>query len=111
MPRMGIGNGPHRVESVTPHCYNRRPVAKKALVYSCTECGAQASKWLGRCPDCNAWNSYAQEDAPPADARVSAMSVAGGPVPINSVDFDSAPRVTTRIPSLDRVLGGGLVLG
>jgi DNA repair protein RadA/Sms len=86
-------------------------VAKKAVVYSCTECGAQASKWLGRCPDCNAWNSYAQEDTPPATTHASAMSVAGGPIPINAVDFDGAPRVTTRIPSLDRVLGGGLVLG
>lgn len=86
-------------------------VAKKAIIYSCTECGAQASKWLGRCPDCNAWNSYAQEDVPAPSAHASAMSVAGGPVPINAVGFDDSPRVTTRIPSLDRVLGGGLVLG
>jgi DNA repair protein RadA/Sms len=85
-------------------------VAKKAVVFSCTECGAQASKWLGRCPDCNAWNSYAQED-PPATTQQSALSVAGGPMPIDAIDFDSAPRVTTRIPSLDRVLGGGLVIG
>jgi DNA repair protein RadA/Sms len=86
-------------------------VAKKAVVFSCTECGAQASKWLGRCPDCNAWNSYAQEDAPAASQHASALSVAGGPMPIDAIDFDSAPRVTTRIPSLDRVLGGGLVIG
>ncbi len=87
-------------------------MVKKAVIYSCTECGAQASKWLGRCPDCNAWNSYAQEEAPSAVAApATALSAGSAPMPINAVDFDSAPRVSTRIAALDRVLGGGLVIG
>lgn len=86
-------------------------MAKKAIVFSCTECGAQASKWLGRCPDCNAWNSYAQEDAPAGVMPATAMSANAAPMPIDAIDFDAAPRVSTTIPSLDRVLGGGLVLG
>jgi DNA repair protein RadA/Sms len=86
-------------------------VAKKAVIYSCTECGAQASKWLGRCPDCNAWNSYAQEDALPAQAHGSALTGMGAPTPIGHVDADLAPRISTNIACLDRVLGGGLVLG
>jgi DNA repair protein RadA/Sms len=85
-------------------------VAKKSIVYSCTECGAQAGKWLGRCPDCNAWNSYAQEDVQVA-THPSAVSSGGGPTPITAVGLDVSPRISTRIPSLDRVLGGGLVLG
>jgi DNA repair protein RadA/Sms len=87
-------------------------LAKKAIIFSCTECGAQASKWLGRCPDCNAWNSYAQEETP-AVTGVPATAMSGGsaPMPINAVDFDAAPRVSTRIAALDRVLGGGLVMG
>ncbi|HEX2835086.1 MAG TPA: DNA repair protein RadA [Thermoanaerobaculia bacterium] len=85
-------------------------MAKKATIYACTECGAQATKWLGRCPDCNAWNSYAQEDAP-SQAQASAIGGGGSPIAINAVDFDAAPRISTEIPSLDRVLGGGLVLG
>ena len=80
---------------------------KKAVVFSCTECGNQAAKWLGRCPECNAWNSYAQEEAP-----ATAQSTAGAaPTSIDAIDIDTAPRITTRILSLDRVLGGGLVLG
>jgi DNA repair protein RadA/Sms len=76
------------------------------------ECGAQASKWLGRCPDCNAWNSYAQEDAPAAAAaQPTALSASGAPMPIGAIETDRAPRVSTNIPSLDRVLGGGLVIG
>ena len=86
-------------------------MAKKAIIYSCTECGAQASKWLGRCPDCNAWNSYAQEDVPPVAAHATAMSASAAPIGINDVDDEIAARVSTRIESLDRVLGGGLVLG
>ncbi|HEX8251716.1 MAG TPA: DNA repair protein RadA [Thermoanaerobaculia bacterium] len=87
-------------------------MAKKAIVFSCTECGAQASKWLGRCPDCNAWNSYAQEEAPQTSAGpATAMSGGSAPMPINAVDFDAAPRVSTHIAALDRVLGGGLVTG
>ena len=86
-------------------------MAKKAVIYSCTECGAQASKWLGRCPECNAWNSYAQEDAPAALAHPTALSAGAAPVPIGEVDGDVAPRISTSIPSLDRVLGGGLVIG
>jgi DNA repair protein RadA/Sms len=87
-------------------------LAKKAIIFSCTECGAQASKWLGRCPDCNAWNSYAQEETP-AVTGVPATAMSGGsaPMPINAVDFDAAPRVSTHIAALDRVLGGGLVMG
>ncbi|HEX8171475.1 MAG TPA: DNA repair protein RadA [Thermoanaerobaculia bacterium] len=87
-------------------------MAKRSPIYSCTECGAQASKWLGRCPDCNAWNSYAQDEAPAANVAAHATALSGGaPMPIGAIDFDVAPRVSTRIASLDRVLGGGLVIG
>ena len=86
-------------------------MAKKAIVFSCTECGAQASKWLGRCPDCNAWNSYAQEEAPTATSQPTGLSASTAPVPINAIEEDDSPRVSTRMASLDRVLGGGLVLG
>ncbi len=86
-------------------------MAKKAVIYSCTECGAQASKWLGRCPECNAWNSYAQEDAPAPLAHPTALSAGTAPTPIGEIDADVAPRISTSMPSLDRVLGGGLVIG
>jgi DNA repair protein RadA/Sms len=87
-------------------------MAKKATVYACTECGNQTSKWLGRCPECNAWSSYVQEDAP-GDERPRAGLSSGGarPMPIDAIDADVAPRVSTNLPNFDRVLGGGLVLG
>ena len=85
-------------------------MAKKSVVFSCTECGSQSSKWLGRCPDCNAWNSYAQEDIAPV-THATALSSSSAPVRIDEIDADVTPRVTTHLPNLDRVLGGGLVAG
>jgi DNA repair protein RadA/Sms len=85
-------------------------LARKATIFSCSECGNQAPKWLGRCPECNAWNSYAAEETQ-AEVRAIGMSSAIAPVPIDAVDADLAPRISTRLPNLDRVLGGGLVLG
>ena len=86
-------------------------MAKKTIIYSCNDCGAQASKWLGRCPECNAWNSYAQEELAPAAGKATGLSAATAPQPIGAIDADVAPRITTNLPSLDRVLGGGLVIG
>jgi DNA repair protein RadA/Sms len=85
-------------------------VAKKAIVFSCLECGNQANKWLGRCPECNAWNSYAEEEPREAGGRKT-LNAAVAPVPIGSVGADMAPRISTNLPSFDRVLGGGLVFG
>jgi DNA repair protein RadA/Sms len=86
-------------------------MARKATVYSCTECGAQASKWIGRCPDCNAWNSYAQDESANVMARPTGLSASAGPTPITAIGADSVPRIATNLPNLDRVLGGGLVIG
>src|SRR5438067_10397431 len=87
-------------------------MAKRAAVYACSECGNQTSKWLGRCPECNAWSSYVQEDAPSEERPRAGLSSAGAaPMPIDAIDADVAPRISTNLPNLDRVLGGGLILG
>lgn len=85
-------------------------MAKKATIYACSECGNQAPKWLGRCPECNAWNTYAEEMVAPSVAG-SALSASAGPVPIDAIGADLAPRIPVALPGLDRVLGGGLVIG
>ncbi|HJW94615.1 MAG TPA: DNA repair protein RadA [Thermoanaerobaculia bacterium] len=85
-------------------------MARKSALFSCNECGAQSPKWIGHCPDCNAWNSFIEEDAP-RTTKPNTLSAAGGPTPIGQIDSDVAPRISTDIPSLDRVLGGGLVIG
>ena len=85
-------------------------MARKAIVFSCTECGNQASKWLGRCPECNAWNTYAEEE--PANTQpATSISASLAPVAIDQIEADLVPRSSTHMPNLDRVLGGGLVAG
>src|ERR1051326_3135959 len=87
-------------------------MAKKATVYACTECGNQTSKWLGRGPEGHARGSYRHGAAPGDERPRAGLSSAGArPMPIDAIDADVAPRVSTNLPNFDRVLGGGLVLG
>ena len=85
-----------------------RPHSKARPIYRCTECDAQAPKWLGRCADCGAWSSLVEEQ--PASARPDSA----GPnvvMPLAEVDPVAAAGRPTGVPELDRVLGGGLVPG
>ena len=91
------------------------------LVYQCAECGWQATKWVGRCGECQAWGTIAQTAAPgPPGGRggralLRGLPVAGQPgvpaVPISQVDAATAAARPTGLDELDRVLGGGLVPG
>ncbi|WP_309570193.1 ATPase domain-containing protein, partial [Deinococcus sp.] len=90
-------------------------MAKVLAKYVCTSCGYQASKPLGRCPNCQAWNSF-EEDVPSAvapKARAGAYGgVTGGKLtPLSGVGRREEPRTSSGIIELDRVLGGGLVAG
>ncbi|MEA2826194.1 MAG: hypothetical protein QOG43_633 [Actinomycetota bacterium] len=87
--------------------------------YRCSDCGAEAAKWSGRCPGCGNWNSLHEEIAPPGDdggptrprARPPRLTPAATAMPISEVDVASSVPRATGIPELDRVLGGGLVAG
>lgn len=83
---------------------------------TCTECGYQVSQWCGRCPQCGAWESFAQEPARPrtragGQASGRAVIVAAAPVALGDIEAASHQRLATGIGELDRVLGGGLVRG
>jgi len=86
---------------------------KTKTVFSCSSCGYQSPKWLGRCPDCNSWNSFTEEDYTPVSAgakeRVSLYK--DGPVLLKDVVAADEDRLKTNIGELDRVLGGGIVKG
>ncbi len=80
--------------------------------HRCTECGYASAKWVGRCPECQAWGTIEEFGAPAAALR----AVAAGPVtaparPIAQVELAGARAVPTGIAEFDRVLGGGLVPG
>jgi DNA repair protein RadA/Sms len=83
-------------------------------IYCCQACGHTESKWLGRCPACQEWNSLVEEIESIAPARASSAGVADGqaPMPIAEVgETFGGVRTLSGIGELDRVLGGGLVAG
>jgi DNA repair protein RadA/Sms len=94
---------------------------KSVTVFSCQECGAQSSKWLGRCAECGAWNSLVEERPVPAIAGAGAaaasagsrysLAATAGPRLYEEVDTVVSERLSTGIGEFDRVLGGGLVPG
>src|SRR5437773_2323024 len=90
-------------------------MTKVKTVFACQACGFESSKWLGRCPDCGEWNSFAeerQEVAAPAKGRGPMLAApAGKPRPYDVVDVSEAERIPSGIGEFDRVLGGGIVPG
>jgi DNA repair protein RadA/Sms len=80
-------------------------MAKAAVNFACTECGYSAGRWFGKCPGCNAFGSLVEE-LPAAALR----SAAAKPLlRLVDVNVEEAERISTGVPELDRVLGGGLV--
>ncbi|KFU80905.1 MULTISPECIES: DNA repair protein RadA [Amycolatopsis] len=87
-------------------------MVKKGSTYRCGECGYEAPKWVGRCPECQAWGTIEERgDARPAIARVAAGAPSAPARPIGEVDVETARAKPTGVSELDRVLGGGFVPG
>src|SRR4029453_17238609 len=81
-------------------------------VFACAECGHESPKWLGRCPGCASWNTFAELVAsprsppPPPPTRPPP-----GPAELGSLSGSDEPRSPSGLPEFDRVLGGGIVAG
>lgn len=87
-------------------------MSKTKTVFVCQNCGAESSKWIGRCPSCREWNTYHEEIIAPASS--------GGPLAnlekrkpelLEKIHSDEHSRRKTGIGELDRILGGGIVGG
>ena len=80
--------------------------------FVCQSCGYVAPKWLGRCPECDGWNTLAEEvEAAPEDVRLRMSPPVSSPVPITVLAGSEEPRLETGLGEFDRVLGGGFVAG
>ncbi len=81
--------------------------------FHCQACGHQSPRWLGRCPDCNQWNSFREEkEAAPAKGRPAPIQGASSPpTPITDIELSAETRWLTGIGEFDRALGGGVVPG
>jgi len=82
-------------------------MAKVAAVqHACTECGTSSGRWLGRCPGCGEFGTMIAETPP---ARGAPAALARTPLRLVDVVAEESDRISTGVPELDRVLGGGLV--
>jgi DNA repair protein RadA/Sms len=87
-----------------------KPARAAKAAYRCTECGADALRWVGRCPECQAWGTVAEVGA--TTRRAVAPGAVSQPArPIGELSPDEARARPTGVGELDRVLGGGLVPG
>jgi len=94
-------------------------LAKEKTLYVCQNCGYEAARWLGCCPDCGEWNTFEERRAMPAPASSKTAEKAAryqttrkaDIIPLSKVEETQETRQTTGNEELDRVLGGGLVQG
>lgn len=83
-------------------------MSKIKTVFQCQACGYTSPKWLGKCPDCGAWNSFAEEKQSPKALKSFGASE---PQPLSRIIGGKEKRTPVGINEFDRVLGGGLVNG
>lgn len=89
---------------------------KTKTIYYCKECGYESSKWMGQCPGCRSWNSLVEEkvSAKKTEDKRAGSDRAGSRgrlTRLSSVSMEAEDRISSGIPELDRVLGGGIVRG
>ena len=85
---------------------------KNTVVFVCNECGYESSKWLGKCPACNQWNTFFEEKVVGNSGTSKAKDKPKSEViKLNEVEKKTTIRIKTGVGELDRVLGGGFVKG
>lgn len=86
-------------------------MSKNKTVYVCQHCGAESSKWLGRCPSCNEWNTYTEQTISSRGSTRDLGVYSNAIQPLSSISLEKEKRLSTYYAEVDRVLGGGLVPG
>ena len=93
-------------------------MAKTRVAYFCQSCGYEAAKWLGKCPSCSQWNTFAEEIIEKANTSVpnwktasTTLQRANKPVKVADITFKEEHRLLTPDNEFNRVLGGGIVAG
>lgn len=89
-------------------------MAKTKSIYFCQSCGYESPKWLGKCPACGEWNTFAEEKVTVSkknDGKQKSRSREQIPVKLSEIETIDEPRIHMPSEELNRVLGGGLVAG
>ena len=87
-------------------------MAKSKTIFVCSECGNESTKWLGKCPACNSWNTFYEQKVVDTKATNKSKDIrCNKPQTLNSYEAKETIRTSTGFGELDRVLGGGIVKG
>lgn len=87
---------------------------KVKTTFFCQNCGAQSSKWIGKCPSCQEWNTYTEEIVQKSEDNRTGFkqsNQAKSPSRISEITLEQEKRIVTKDAELNRVLGGGIVQG
>jgi len=84
---------------------------KDKFIFRCQSCGGQTPKWMGKCPECGAWDTLIEERTSSDVLKKKKSSFLQEPVLIDSVEVKETDRIKTGMAEFDRVLGGGIVDG
>jgi len=83
---------------------------RSRTVFVCQQCGNESPKWLGRCPECNQWNTYVETVVSPAPTAARAAPSTAAQE-LSRLPTNSEPRLVLHLTEFNRVLGGGIVPG
>src|ERR1700760_2409109 len=94
-------------------------MAKTKIAYFCQSCGFESPKWLGKCPSCQQWNTFAEEIIEKSNSSIpdwkpaasTSQQRASKPVKVADITFTEEDRLLTPDKEFNRVLGGGIVAG
>jgi len=80
-------------------------------IFVCQQCGKESLKWLGRCPNCQAWNSFVEKTVTARSTSFPSISPVNLPQELSQITIEAADRFPLPLGEFNRVLGGGLVAG
>ncbi|OGY25392.1 MAG: DNA repair protein RadA [Candidatus Woykebacteria bacterium RBG_16_43_9] len=88
-------------------------MAKSSTTYICQQCNYQSPQYLGKCPNCNSWNSLVETLISPKEQKLGSagINLPSKPQRLSEAAHKPLKRIQTKVSELDRVLGGGIVPG
>ena len=86
-------------------------MSKTRIKYICSNCGYESLRWLGKCPECDSWNTFTEEIIETGSRKSPSYKGTINIKKINEIEGVEKNRIITGIGELDRVLGGGFIPG
>jgi len=86
-------------------------MSKTRIKYICNNCGYESLRWLGKCPECDSWNTFVEEIVEASKKTSASIKSDAKVYKLNEISAQEDDRILTKISELDRVLGGGLMPG